>query len=253
MKKMNKTWMMVLLVGFLSCKQNETAKINAQRIVDKSIEVSGGERYKTRNISFDFRDRKYVLERIDGKRILKRILKNDTLELVDIKSNNGFERYRNGKLAQLPDSLISSYANAVNSVHYFAYLPYGLNDPAVNKEYLGEIVIKDKKYYKIKVTFNQENGGDDYDDVYLYWFNTKSFKPDYLAYEFHVNDGGLRFREAFNERTVNGIRFVDYINYKPIDENQSIDGIESLFQQGKLEVLSKIELKNISVNPGNYN
>ncbi|MBT8297170.1 MAG: deoxyribose-phosphate aldolase, partial [Maribacter sp.] len=89
--------------------------------------------------------------------------------------------------------------------------------------------------------------------VYLYWFNTKSFKPDYLAYEFHVNDGGLRFREAFNERTVNGIRFVDYINYKPIDENQSIDVIESLFQQGKLEVLSKIELKNISVNPGNYN
>ncbi|NND79834.1 MAG: deoxyribose-phosphate aldolase, partial [Maribacter sp.] len=85
MKKMNKTWMMVLLVGFLSCKQNETAKINAQRIVDKSIEVSGGERYTTRNISFDFRDRKYVLERIDGKRILKRIQKNDTLELVDIK------------------------------------------------------------------------------------------------------------------------------------------------------------------------
>ncbi len=250
---MNKTLLIVMLVGMISCKQNETTKISAQQIVDKSIEISGGDLYNTSDISFDFRDRKYILERIDGKKVLKRIRKNDTLDLVDIKSPTGFERYINGEAAQLPDSLINSYGNSVNSVHYFAYLPYGLNDPAVNKEYLGEIVIKDKKYYKIKVTFSQENGGDDFDDVYIYWFNTKSYKPDYLAYEFHVNDGGLRFREAFNERTVNGIRFVDYINFKPIKDNQSIYGIDSLFQKGELEILSKIELENVTVNPGNYN
>ena len=245
--------MIVVLFGLISCKQNKTTRISAQQIVDKSIEVSGGELYKTSDISFEFRDRKYILERIDGKKILKRIRKNDTLDLVDVKTKQGFERYVDGKLAQIPDSLANSYANSVNSVHYFAYLPFGLNDQAVIKEYLDEVVIKDKKYYKIKVTFSQENGGDDFDDVYIYWFNTKSYKPDYLAYEFHVNDGGLRFREAFNERTVNGIRFVDYLNLKPIKDNQSIYGIDSLFKKGELEVLSKIELENITVNPGNYN
>ena len=245
--------MIVILFGLISCKQNEATKISAQHIVDKSIAISGGGLYETSDISFDFRDRKYILERIDGKKILKRIKKNDTLDLVDVKTVKGFERYVDGELAQIPDSLANSYANSVNSVHYFAYLPYGLNDPAVIKEYLDEVVIKDKKYYKIKVTFKQENGGDDFDDVYIYWFNTESYKPDYLAYEFHVNDGGLRFREAFNERTVNGIRFVDYINFKPIKDNESIYGIDSLFQKGELEVLSKIELKNITVNPGNYN
>ena len=250
---MNKTLIIIILFGLISCKQKEAAKISAQHIVDKSIEVSGGGLYKTSDISFEFRDRKYILERIDGKKILKRIQKKDTLDFVDVKSPKSFKRYINGEVAQLPDSLANSYANSVNSVHYFAYLPYGLNDPAVIKEYLEQVVIKDKKYHKIKVTFKQENGGDDFDDVYIYWFNTKTNKPDYLAYEFHVNDGGLRFREAFNERNVNGIRFVDYINFKPIKDNESIYGIDSLFQKGELEILSKIELKNITVNPGNYN
>ncbi len=245
--------MIIILFGLISCKQNVATKISAQHIVDKSIEISGGELYKTSDISFDFRDRKYILERIDGKKILKRIQKNDTLNLVDVKTAQGFERYVDGKVAQIPDTLVNSYANSINSVHYFAYLPYGLNDQAVIKEYLDEVVIKDKTYHKIKVTFSQENGGDDFDDVYIYWFNTKTYKPDYLAYEFHVNDGGLRFREAFNERTVNGIRFVDYLNLEPINDNQSIYGIDSLFEKGELEVLSKIELKNITVNPGNYN
>ncbi len=250
---MNRTLMIVLLVGMISCKQHKTPEFSAQELVDKSIEVCGGDLYKTSNISFDFRNRTYILERIDGKKVLKRIQKNDTLDLIDIKSTNDFKRYVEGKLAQLPDSLANSYANSVNSVHYFAYLPYGLNDQAVNKEYLGEIVIKGKKYYKIKVTFSQENGGDDFDDTYIYWFNAKSFKPDYLAYEFHVNDGGFRFREAYNERIVEGIRFVDYNNLKPTKDNESIYQIDSLFIKGELELLSKIELKNLTVNPGNYN
>ena len=153
----------------------------------------------------------------------------------------------------MPDSLANIYSNSINSVHYFAYLPYGLNDPAVNKEFLGEMAIKGKDYYKVKVTFDQENGGDDFDDVYIYWFNKETFKPEYLAYEFHVNGGGLRFREAYNERYVNGIRFVDYNNYKSVSDSQSIYEIDSLFNKGELELLSKIELKDVVVSPGNYN
>ncbi|MBT8315182.1 MAG: deoxyribose-phosphate aldolase [Maribacter sp.] len=253
MKNMNKTLIILFLVGLISCKQNKTAGLSSQQIVDRSIEVCGGEYYKTSDISFDFRNRKYSLERINGKKVLKRIQKNDSLDLVDVKSNGNFERYADGKLVQLPDSLINSYGNSVNSVHYFAYLPYGLNDPAVQKEYLGDVVIKDEAYHKVKVTFSEEDGGDDFDDVYIYWFNSKSFKPDYLAYEFHVNGGGLRFREAYNERIVEGIRFVDYKNFKPKKGNKSIFQIDKLYLKGELELLSKIELENITVNRDNYN
>jgi len=149
--------------------------------------------------------------------------------------------------------MANKYANSVNSVHYFVALPNGLNDPAVQKELLGEVTVKEKQYHKIKVTFDQNGGGDDFDDIYIYWFNKETWKPDYLAYEFHVDGGGMRFREAFNERYVNGIRFVDYNNYKTKDMETSILKIDSLFEAGSLELLSKIELKNIQVNLGNYN
>jgi len=184
---MTRVFLLVLMFGMLSCGQRQTKKPNAQQIVDRSIEVSGGGLYGKSNIKFDFRERKYELEWVNGKKILRRTQKNDTLDILDIKTNNNFQRFVDGELIQIPDSLVNSYGNSVNSVHYFAYLPYGLNDPAVRKEYIGNIDIKGKSYHKVKVTFGQENGGDDFDDTYIYWFNKSTGKPDYLAYEFHVN------------------------------------------------------------------
>ena len=155
-------------------------------------------------------------------------------------------------MVDLHDTLATSYGNSVNSVHYFAYLPYGLNDPAVNKKLLGETQLAGKKYYKVEVTFNEEDGGEDFEDIYIYWINKETFRPDYLAYEFSINGGGARFREAFNERIINGIRFVDYKNYKAAD-NISVYNLEALFKSKELELLSTIRLEDISVNPDNCN
>ena len=67
----------------------------------------------------------------------------------------------------LADSTRSKLSNAVNSVHYFAYLPYGLNGSAVHKELLGTTTLKNKEYYKIRVTFSEAGGGEDYEDVFM--------------------------------------------------------------------------------------
>lgn len=242
----------VLLLLFVSCHQKDT-ELTAQDIVDKSIALSGGRLYKTSQIDFDFRDAHYRLKIDNKQRILERITKNDSLTIRDIKEPKDFNRYINDSLVTLVDSVANSYANAVNSVHYFAYLPYGLNDPAVHKDLVGMSEINGESYYKVKVTFDKVGGGDDFDDTYVYWFNSKTFKPDYLAYEFHVNGGGQRFRKAYNERVVGGIRFVDYMNYKPKVLNTSIMAIDSLYNNGRLELLSKISLENVTVNQGSYN
>ena len=245
---MNKILFIFLLTLCVSCKNTVKKSLTPQEIVDKSIQVSGGvDKYEQGTITFDFRGRTYVSEMNDKRKTLKRIQKNDTINLLDVLSPNGFQRFENDSLLVLHDSLSTKYGNAVNSVHYFSKLPYGLNDPAVNKELLDETEIKGKPYYKVKVTFNQEGGGDDFDDTYIYFFNKNTFKPDYLAYDFHVNGGGMRFREAYNERYVNGIRFVDYKNMKPIDENASVMQVDSLFNNDRLKLLSKIELENLSV------
>ena len=140
------------------------------------------------------------------------------------------------------------YSNSVNSVHYFAMLPYGLNDPAVNKKFIGETNINGKDYFKVEVTFKKEGGGKDYEDVFLYWFNKESYKLEYLAYSYITDGGGMRFRESYNERFVNGLRFLDYRNYKPESKDVSLVDLDSLFEAKQLKLLSKIELKNIEVN-----
>src|SRR5690606_31656644 len=154
-----------------------------------------------------------------------------------------------GALVELPDTTATKYANSVNSVHYFVRLPQGLNDKAVNKELLEPESIGGKQYHKIKVTFDQEGGGDDFQDTYLYWIDVETFEVDYLAYDFHVNGGGQRFRKAYNPRMLEGIRFVDYENYLPPQKGTSLMDIGQLFDRGKLKLLSKIELTDITVEP----
>lgn len=250
---MNRILLVFVIGTLMSCKTDKKRELTAQVIIDSSIAVSGGDRFRSTNRSFTFRDRTYISENGEGIQVLKRLFRNDSVNILDIRSNHKFERLVNDSAVQLHDTLVNKYANSVNSVHYFANLPFGLNDPAVQKESLGVVSINGKQYYKIKVTFDEEGGGDDFEDTYVYWFNTTSFKPDFLAYEFHVDGGGMRFREAYNERYVNGIRFVDYNNYKTPDRETSILKIDSLFEMGKLKLLSKIELKDIRVNQGSYN
>ena len=244
---MKRIIIVLTLVLAFGCKNEPKKELTAQEIVDNSITDSGGKLFDDYKVTFDFRDKSYVSDNVGSQRIFKRISDLDSTIITDVKRGDDFERYMNDSLVMVPDTMAVKYANSINSVHYFVRLPYGLNDTAVNKELLGKETIADKEYYKVKVTFDQQGGGDDFEDTYLYWFDLKTFKPDYLAYDFHVNGGGQRFRKAYNERYVNGIRFVDYENYKPKNDGTDILEIGQLYDKGELELLSKIELKNIAV------
>lgn len=241
---MKKTVLLLLTLTVLySCTTDPVS------IVDKAIEEAGANNLNGKEISFDFRDKHYRSVRENGRYLLERSFEQDSLNIRDVLNNEGFSRFVNGTQEQVADSMVTRYSNSVNSVHYFAYLPYGLNDQAVNKEMMGEVNIKGKDYYKIKVWFDQQGGGTDFEDVFIYWIGKNDFKVDYLAYEYHTNEGGIRFREAYNRRTVNGIDFVDYRNYKPASKDIELSTIDSLFANDALELLSVIELKDVKVSP----
>ncbi|WP_299368478.1 DUF6503 family protein [Winogradskyella sp.] len=241
----------VILLVFLvfGCKQEtKTEKLSAQDIVNKSIETSGGKTFENSVIRFDFRDKYYVARRNKGNFSLIRIFSNDKDSVFDLLTNNSFERFVNGNRTILEDSIANNYYASVNSVHYFSVLPYGLNDQAVNKTLVGEEQIKNKDYYKVQVTFNEEGGGEDFEDVFIYWIDKETFKLDYLAYSYNEDDGkGMRFRVAYNERYVDGLRFVDYYNYKPEDDNLKLRDMGKAFDNNQLKLLSKIELRNVEV------
>ena len=245
---------LTLLIGTLiltSCKDQKTSDlVNAQDVVDKAINVIGGEQFKSSEIEFDFRDKHYKAIRGKWKFQYERIWNDSLRSINDVLSNSGFQRFINDTLASIPDSMAVKYTSSVNAVHYFSVLPFGLNDKAVNKTYLETVEIKGKSYYKIKVTFDKEGGGEDYDDIFVYWINTKTFEVDYLSYSYMEdnNDVGLRFREAYNRRTINGLTFSDYNNFKSEDPNATVYNLDSLFVANTLTLLSKIDLENIKVN-----
>ncbi len=239
----------MLSLLMLNCNEKKSKVVVAADIINEAIEVSGVKKLDSSVIEFIFRDIRYKAVRNNGNFMLARVMVQDGDSIFDLLSNNGFERIVTDSSVKVPDSMATKYSSSVNSVHYFAVLPYGLDGKAVNKTYLEEVDIKGKTYHKIKVTFNEEGGGEDFEDVFIYWVNTNTKKVDYLAYSYKEDDGiGLRFREAYNERFISSIRFVDYNNYKPKEANVKLQDLDQLFVENKLELLSKIELEDVRVN-----
>lgn len=230
-----------------SCNQGNESSA-AQEIIDKTIKNAGGEKYENATINFTFRDTEYSSSRENGVFKLTRTFMDSLGKTKDVLGNSGFQRFRNEQEIDLPDTSETKFANSVNSVHYFVQLPYGLNTPAVQKELVGEAEIEGENYHEIKVTFKQEGGGVDHEDIYMYWINKENSTIDYLAYKFFVEEGGIRFREAYNPRIIEGLRFVDYRNYK-IEPWKAVDlkELDSLFEAGKLEFVSDIKTEDVSV------
>ena len=234
----------LLLLAFLilSCSKTES-EFTAQQIIDKSIKASGADKVSQSKIAFTFRDKVYLATRNNGQFEFTRSFDS----IKDVLSNTGFMRFIHGEQVVLTDSVANNTKNSVNSVHYFSVLPFGLNDAAVQKKILPSVVIKGQPYYKIEVRFSEEGGGEDFEDVFVYWVHQKSFLIHYLAYEFHTNGGGFRFREVTSEKIIEGIRFVNYANYKPNKQITDVKIIDSLFIAGNLNKVSDIILKNIQV------
>jgi len=229
-----------------SC-MNTDKELTADQIVNKAIAEQCQGNCDHATVQFTFRDRAYLSMRNDGAFQFTRTTQDSVGVIQDKLSNEGFERMINDNAVIVPDSMAARYGESVNSVIYFAQLPYGLNAPAVEKKLLGETTIKEQPYYEVQVTFKEEGGGTDHDDVFVYWIHKEQMTVDYLAYSYEVNGGGIRFREAYNERRENGIRFVDYNNYKPESLDTPVADLDVLFTQGKLKLLSKIETENVAV------
>ena len=237
----------VALALTLAVGIGSTQAQTADEIVNQSIAKHGGELYEQRTLNFTFRTHQYSgWHHADGAYQYQRTTTKGEDKVVSTLNNAGFVQTKNGSQVSLDKKTERGLSNAVNSVFYFALLPYKLNDAAVHKKLRGETTIKGIKYWVVQVSFSEEGGGDDHDDQFMYWFNQETSTMDYLAYSYHVNKGGVRFREAVNSRKVNGIVLQDYINYKA-ELGTDLTQLPELFEAGKLKELSKILLENESV------
>lgn len=236
-------YVLMIVSSTWSCDE----KPDPQMIIDKAIEKHGGDHYNNVLIAFDFRDRHYTILKKDNKFEYTRSFEDSLGSFKDVLNNDGFYRLLNGEKIGIPDSMAAKYARSVNSVVYFATTPFVLNDEAVRKKYIGMCSLNGQKYHKIEVSFDQQGGGIDYDDVFVYWINKDKYTMDFLAYEFHVDGGGTRFREVHNRRRVGEILFTDHVNYKYTSEDTPLKDYDQLYEDNQLTRLSHIDLENVTV------
>lgn len=219
----------------------------AASVIQQALQAHGSTLLDSSTVQFRFRKHTYEAERRGGQyRYTRTLVSEDGDTIRDQLTNDALRRSINGEPVELSAKDSAAYAESVNSVVYFALLPYFLQDPAVQTEYLGETTVKGEPYDKIRVVFRQEGGGTDYEDEYVYWFHRDQHTMDYLAYNYQVNGGGARFREAYNVRDIDGLRIADYRNYKPKGDSRAVATFDSLFEAGSLEQVSLIETENVS-------
>ncbi len=237
-------FLFIALVWFSTYAQEQTQI--AQKIIDNSIVAHGHQKFNQLHLEFSFRDYHYVLHRDAKQTVYSRQIETDSRTIKDVyPTNDKLTRYVNGQAIGLNDSIVNLYQNSLNAVMYFMELPFKLNDPPVIKQFREEVFIDNKKYYSIEVTF-QENL--EHQDVYYYWINHETYLIDYFAYSFQNNGGGTRFRKAINRRSINGVLFQDYENYRPKEKFVPLESLPDLFIKNQLILVSKILKENISIH-----
>lgn len=241
----------VLLSFIISCTNKNKTSLKessmatpAGKILAKALIAHGGEKYDNAYYSFVFRKRKYTFQNQNGNYIYTVKYQKDGQEIFDKMDNSNITRTVDGAPITLTTKQQSSYSNSLNSVIYFATLPHKLQDGAVNKKYVGKTTIKGKNYEVLEIYFDKENGGKDHDDIFHYWINAETNRIDYLAYNYQVNGGGVRFRSAYNPRVVGGVLFQDYVNYKAPVGTPLIE-LPQLLERDELKKLSLIETEDV--------
>ena len=248
----------VLLLFIWSCEnkasssQKKTSIHKGQEVIDQAIIAHGQHLFENATLSFLFRDKQYSARRSDAEYTYTRSFKNGSALIEDMLINStDFSRKKNDVSIEIEKEWAEKYSRSINSVLYFFQLPYLLNDLAVKKIDQGIKQIKGENYYQIKVSFQIENGGEDFEDEYLYWIDVNTFEIDYLAYNYITDGGGVRFRSAINKRRLNGLLVQDYINYAPLNKKIPLSSLITEFEKGALIERSRIINSDITLLPNN--
>ena len=236
---------LALAVVLAACRTSP----DARAVVERAIDVHGGDVLQRSHVAFDFRDRRFEVTRDGGRFRYERTFDDSTGRVHDVMTNDTLYREVDGTAVPLDSALRRSVTSGLNSVVYFALLPFKLDDPAVRTRYLGPATIEGAPYHEVEVTFRQEGGGRDYQDRYVYWFHRDRHTMDYLAYSFQEDGGGTRFRQAFNPRTVGGVRVADYHNYTADTLGTAIEHYDALVGTDALRHVSDVVLDNVRVRP----
>jgi len=253
---MRLTFFIAAAALLLSCHSPKPADPpSAHAVIDSAVAAHGGDVLDRAVVTFTFRGDQYRLRQHNGRFHYRRSY-TDSLgrRVYDGLTNEGVYRVVAGDTVALSEPERSAVHTKVNSVAYFTLLPHPLQDAAVEPTYEARDTLNGTVYHRIRVTFQKEGGGQDWEDVFLYWMTADTYEMDYLAYAYGLGaddtDPGTRFREAYNVRRINGVRFADYRNYTaPALAPAQMRRYPERWRRDALTLVSRIAIDSVQVRP----
>ncbi len=246
--------LIALLILVPSACHSPDPSPSAAAVIDSARAAHGSSVLEDAIVTFDFRGDDYRLRQEGGQFHYRRTYA-DSLgrSVLEGLTNEDLYRVVDGDTVSFSGPERDDVKTTVNSVTYFALLPEPLGDPAVQPSYSGRDTIDGVPYHRVKVTFRQEGGGEDWQDIFMYWFRTDTYTMDYLAYAFGLGpdeEPGTRFREAYNVRRIRGVRMADYRNYT-VDtlSAEQLAQYPDLWTRSAGRLVSRIALDNVQVQP----
>ena len=235
----------------LNTEPEPTYDSPADSLLHRAVTAAGLTVLDSAAYTFRFRQHRYRYQNDRGRFTYERWISDTITGAVtrDVLTNDGLTRYVDGRPVTLTGKQDSAYASSVNSVIYFAFLPYALQAPAANLDYRGRREILGDSLHEIAVSFGREGGGNDFEDSFRYWFEPGTNALRYLAYV-EKDNKFPRFRRAVNARRVEGLLLVDYINYHtPGNTPTPVDSLADAFNRGDLPELSRINTEELRRAP----
>jgi hypothetical protein len=113
------------------------------KIIDQAITVSGTEMLRNAEASFTFREKDFNYRRFKGQFVHTRVVTDMNQNRVrGTLTNKGLTDCINNSLVGPTEKRRNMHSNSVNSVIYFAFLPFWLNDRAAVNTYAGYYINK---------------------------------------------------------------------------------------------------------------
>lgn len=232
----------------------EEGASDARAIVEKAIAFHGGDRFEASESSFVIASKSGAF-RVEVRRdggLYRHTVVADTRDgerRVTV-TNDAVEVTVDGKPRPVAAEDEQRWRDHVSARVWFPFLPFGLLGDGVYLHDRGLVEWPTegggtRELHEVKVTF-QPGSSTDADDEYLFWFEPETGRLEQLAYSFA---GGLRFRKAFNFRSVGGLLFADHENYGIDERGRRVDEITPELVANEMEHVSTIELREIEVEP----
>jgi len=219
-----------------------------EEIVQRLEQETGSVKRETASVYYRFQNRNYRIERNCGwfeflhespNVEQEEIIKMDNIELIQV-INNITRR-------DLADSTKLRLARHMKLKLFLMEMPFGLNSPTVQKEFLNQEKIKEQNLSKIKIEWIEDNYEKPYKVESVIWVDEKANDIAYIAMDLG-DENNIFLYEPFNKREIEGIVFMDYHKYSGKKNKFSLEEMGRALDKNKLEEKPDLIYSDIRVS-----